>query len=92
MAPIPEEEAAGEDVDKEDEVPLVRRKRALEVAQEVNEERAQSGAAAGPSGQGNPYLFRDLDRATTDLRLARFNPSQPVHRHQNDPDRDITLL
>ena len=55
-------------------------------------ERAQSDAAAGPSDQGNPYLFRDLDRATANLRLARFNPSQPVHRHRSDPDRDITLL
>ena len=92
MAPVLEEEAAGEEEDEEDEVPLVRRKRALEVAQETDVERARSGATAGPSGQGNPYMFRDLDRATADLRLARFNPSQPVHRHRSDPDRDVTLL
>ena len=47
MRPIPEEEAAG-DEDEEDEVPLVRRKRALEVAQRTDEERTRSGAAAGP--------------------------------------------
>ena len=87
MRPIPKEKAAG-DEDEEDEVPLVRtrRKRALEVAQRTDEERIQSGAAAGPSGQGNPYMFKGLDRATTDPRLARFNPNQPVQRHRNNPD------
>ena len=80
--PIIVEEVAG-DEDEEDEVPLVRtrRKRALEVAQRTDEERIRSGAAAGPSGQGNPYMFRGLDRATADPRLARFNPNQPVQRH-----------
>ena len=39
LRPIPEEEAA-RDEDEEDKVPLVRRKRALEVAKEVNAERA----------------------------------------------------
>ena len=58
----------------------------------TGEERIQSGAAAGPSGQGNPYTFRSLDRATADPRLARFNPRQLVHRHRSDPDLNTTLL
>ena len=72
--------------------PLVQKWRAPEDSQEPDPERAASGVAAGPFGQGNPYLFRDLDRATADLRLARFNPDQIVHRHRTDPNRNITLL
>ena len=59
---------------------------------DTNPERASSGAAAGPSGQDSLYPFRDLDRAVADLRLVRFNPNQLVHRHRNDPVRNITLL
>ncbi|XP_062101477.1 uncharacterized protein LOC133807277 [Humulus lupulus] len=93
LAPIPEGGAAlNDEQDEEDEVPLVRRKWPLEVARDPDADRIQSGAAAGPSGQGNPYLFRDLDRAVVDLRLARFNPSQLVHRHQDDLDLNLTLL
>ena len=81
--PIVAEEVADDEGEEEgDEVPLVmNRKRTLEVAQRMGEERIQSRAAAGPSGQGNPYLFRSLDRATADPRLARFNPRQIVHHH-----------
>ena len=93
--PINVEEVA-EDEDEEDEgdeVPLVRsRKRTLEVTQRTGEERIQSGAAVGPSGQGNPYLFRSLDRAAADPRLARFNPRQLVHRHRSNPDLNTLLL
>ena len=93
--PIIVEEVAGEE-DEEDEgdkVPLVRnRKRTLEVTQRMGEERIQSGAAAGPSGQGNPYMFRSLDRAIADPRLVRFNPRQIVHRHRRDPDLNTLLL
>ena len=92
MRPIPEEEAEGGDEDEEDEVPLVRRKRALEVAQEVNAERTQSMAAAGPSGQGNPYPFKELDRVVADFRLVRFNPNQLVHRHPSNPNHNLILL
>ena len=49
-------------------------------------------AAAGPSGQGNPYPYRELDRVVADFRLVRFNPNQLVHRHPHNPDRNITLL
>ena len=65
---IVEEVVGDEDEEDEgDEVPLVRnRKRTLEVTQTMGEERIQSGAAAGPSGQGNLYMFRNLDRATAD--------------------------
>ena len=77
---------------EEDEVPLVRKRRAPEAAQDPIAERAPSGAAAGPSGEGNPYPFRDFERAVADLRLVRFNLNQLVHRHPNDPDRNITLL
>ena len=90
--PIIVEEVVGNE-DEEDEVPLVRnKKRALEVTQTSGEERILSGAAAGPSGQGNPYLFRSLDRATADPRLARFNPRQLVHRHKSNPDLNTLLL
>ena len=93
--PVIVEEVADEE-DKEDEVaevPLVRsRKRTLDVAQSMGEERIQSGAAAGPSGQGNSCLFRSLDRAAVDPRLARFNPRQLVHRHRSNPDLNTLLL
>ena len=92
--PIIVEEVAAEE-DEEDEtveVPLVRnRKRNLEVAQIMGEERVQSGASAGPSGQGNPYLFKNVDRATADPRLVRFNPRQLVHRH-GSPALNTLLL
>ena len=93
--PIIVEEVAEEE-DEEDEtaeVPLVKnRKRNLEVAQGMDEERIQSGAAAGPSGQGNPYLFKNIDRATADPRLGRYNPRQLVQRHQRDPDLNTLIL
>ena len=93
--PITVEEVATEE-DEEDEaaeVPLVRnRKRTLEVAQGMDEERIQTGAAAGPSGHGNPYLFKNVDRATADPRLVRYNPRQIVHRHGRDPDLNTLLL
>ncbi|XP_062077418.1 uncharacterized protein LOC133782210 [Humulus lupulus] len=95
LALIPEGDATDGDDDElneEDEVSLVRRNRVLEATQGLNVDRVQSGAAAGPSGQGNLYLFRDLDRAAAYLRLARFNPSQLIHRHRDDPDLNITLL
>ena len=64
----------------------------MEVAQGMDEERIQSGAATGPSGQGNPYLLRNVDRAIADPRLVRFNPRQIVHRHRRDPDLNTLLL
>ena len=90
---VAEEVADDEGEEEGEEVPLVRnRKRSLEVAQGMSEERAQSGAAAGPSGQGNSYLFKNVDRATADPRLVRFNPRQLVHRHPRNPNLDTLLL
>ena len=92
--PIVVEEIADEEGEEEvEEVPLVTtRRNNLEVVQAGGEERIQSGASAGPSGQGNTYLFKSLDRATADPRLGRYNPRQLVQRHQRDPDLDTLIL
>ena len=70
--------AIEDEEDEEDEVPLVQKRWDLEAFQEPELEWVASGAAAGPSGQGNPYPYRELDRAVADFRLVRFNPNQLV--------------
>ncbi|XP_062075290.1 uncharacterized protein LOC133779332 [Humulus lupulus] len=61
----------------EDEVPLVRKRRVLEVIREPDLERVVSGAAAGPSGQGEEMEQTEAPKLRTTF-LAGKTDSVPI--------------
>ncbi|XP_062075526.1 uncharacterized protein LOC133779598 [Humulus lupulus] len=76
METIPEVEVAagdGDEQEDEPEVPIVRKRRASEAAQDPDLDRAQSGAAVGPSSQGEEMV----ERGGPDIR-SMFPRGKPI--------------